>query len=51
MGNRWAGEHVRLRLFDVGSQQTENVEVVELEQIDPVALVGNPMRWEATVHN
>ena len=51
LGNRWAGEHVRLRLFDVGSQQTENVEVVELEQIDPVALVGNPMRWEATVHN
>ena len=51
LGNRWAGEHVRLRLFDVGSQQTENVEVVDLEQIDPVALVGNPMRWEATVHN
>ena len=51
LGNRWAAGRVRLRLFDVGSRQTENVEVVGLEQIDPVVLVGNPARWEATIHN
>jgi len=51
LGNRWAAGRVRLRVFDVGSRQTENVEVVRLEQIDPVVLVGNPARWEATVKN
>ena len=51
LGNRWAAGRVRLRVFDVGSRQTENVEVVRLEQIDPVVLVGNAARWEATVHN
>ncbi len=51
LGNRWAADRVRLRVFDVGSRQTENVEVVSLEQIDPVVLVGNPARWEATIRN
>jgi Aerotolerance regulator N-terminal len=51
LGNRWAADRVQVRLFDVGSQGTENVEVVELNQVDSVALVGNPMRWEATVRN
>jgi len=51
LGNRWAAGHVRLRVFDVGSQKTENVEVVRVEQIDPVVLVSNPARWEATVRN
>ena len=51
LGNRWAGDRVRLRIFDVGSKATENVEVVSLERIDPVVLVGNPVRWEATIRN
>jgi hypothetical protein len=51
LGNRWAGERVRLRFFDVGSPQTDNVAIVGLEQADPVALVGTSIRWEAIVHN
>jgi len=51
LGNRWAGERVRLRLFDVGTPHTENVTLVDLEQSERLALVGNPVRWNAMIRN
>ncbi len=51
LGNRWAADRVRLRVFDVGSKQTENVAVTALEPVESVALVNNPTEWTATIHN
>jgi hypothetical protein len=51
VANRWAAGHVRLRLFDVGSQKMDDVALVSLEQTEGVALVGTPTSWVATVHN
>ncbi len=51
LGSRWAGSQVRLRVFDVGSSQTDNVALVALEQLDRVALVHTPTRFVAEIHN
>ncbi len=51
LGNRWAGERVRLRVFDVGLLENPNVALLGLEQIDRLALVGAPTRFEAEVRN
>ncbi len=40
LGNRWAGGRVRLRIFDVGSQLSDNVSVQALEPVDHVALAA-----------
>ena len=40
LGNRWAAGHVRLRVFDVGTPETNNVALVSLEQVDRLALAG-----------
>ena len=51
LGGRWAGGHVRLRVFDVGVVNTVNVALVSLEQVDRLALVGTPTRFEAQVRS
>lgn len=51
LGNRWAANRVRLRVFDVGITDTANVALVGLEQADRVALVAVPTRFEAEITN
>src|SRR5262249_17443901 len=43
--------HVRLRVFDVGVPETDNVALLGLEQIDRLALAGAPTRFEAELRN
>ncbi len=51
LGNRWAAGRVRLRVFDVGIAQTENIAVTALEPVENVALANNPTDWAAAIHN
>jgi len=51
LGNRWATKQLRMRIFDVGSPRTNNAALVELKQIDRLAMISNPVRWEAVVRN
>jgi hypothetical protein len=51
LATRWASEHVRLRVFDVGIRQTANVALLSLEQLDRLALAGTTTRCEAQVRN
>ncbi|HUY35337.1 MAG TPA: BatA domain-containing protein [Pirellulales bacterium] len=51
LGNRWAGKQLRMRIFDVGSLKTNNAALVDLKQIDRLAMIANPVRWEAVVRN
>ena len=51
LGDHWADSQVRLRIFDVGSDQTENVAITDLRQIDRVSLAGAPTRYEAVIRN
>ncbi|HEX3725413.1 MAG TPA: BatA domain-containing protein, partial [Pirellulales bacterium] len=51
LGSRWASEHVRLRVFDVGVTQATNVALVSLTQADRLALAGTPTRFEAEIRN
>ena len=50
-GTRWAGERVRMRVFDVGDHKTDNLALVGLDQADRLALVGAPTRFEAQIRN
>ena len=47
----WGGDRVRVRIIDVGGLSTRQVALDRLIQADRLALVGSPIRWEATVHN
>ena len=49
--SRWGTERVRVRVFDVGPTATANVALVSLEQVDRLALVGTPTRFEAELRN
>lgn len=51
LGRRLERQRVRVRIYNVGSGRTENLAVQALEQVDPLALVDVPVRWEAVVHN
>jgi Aerotolerance regulator N-terminal len=51
LGSRWAAARVRLRIFDVGIDDAENVALASLAQTDRVALVGVPVRFEAEIKN
>ncbi len=51
IGDRWSSQQVRLRVIDVGPADTSNVALVNLRQIDRLALVDTPTRLEAEIHN
>ena len=51
LGNRWASKQLRMRIFDVGSPKTSNAALVELKQIARLAMIANPVRWQAVVRN
>lgn len=51
IGDRWSSQRVRLRIFDVGSQNTANVSLEDLKQLDRLAMVGAPTNFEAVIHN
>jgi Aerotolerance regulator N-terminal len=51
LGNRWAGARARVRVFDVGVDDTANVALVGLTQLDRVALVSAPTRLEVEIRN
>ena len=47
----WDGDRVRVRIIDVGAVPTRQVALDRLIQADRLALVGTPIRWEATIRN
>jgi hypothetical protein len=47
----WDGDRTRVRIIDVGAVPTREVALDRLVQADRLALVGTPIRWEATVRN
>jgi hypothetical protein len=51
LAERWAGERVRLRIFNVGAASTRQLTIESLKAEDSVAVVGTPARWDAVVHN
>jgi hypothetical protein len=51
LGNRWASARARVRVFDVGVDDTQNVALVSLSQVDRVALVAVPTRFEVEIRN
>ena len=51
VGNRWTGQRARLRVIDVGIPETSNVALLNLRQVDRLALAGTPTRFEAEVQN
>jgi len=51
LGDRWTGQKVQLRVIDVGAPETSNVALINLRQVDRLALAGTPTRFEAEVRN
>lgn len=47
----WGGDRVRVRIVDVGGPSLRQVSLERLVQADRLALVGAPIRWEATIRN
>jgi hypothetical protein len=51
LANRWAASGARLRVFDLGVDETANVALLGLQQADRVPLVAVPTRFEAEIRN
>jgi hypothetical protein len=51
IGDHWSSRQVRLRVIDVGTADTSNVALLNLRQLDRLALVDMPTRLEAEIHN
>jgi hypothetical protein len=51
IANRWAEQGVRLRLVDVGDDETRNLSLESLLPVDRTVLAGAESRWEALVKN
>lgn len=47
----WGGDRVRARIIDVGGVASKQVALDRLVQADRLALIGTPIRWEATIRN
>lgn len=47
----WGGDRVRVRIIDIGATATRQIALEQLVQADRLALVGIPIRWEATIRN
>lgn len=50
-GERWSSSQVEMRIFDAGSDNTANVSLTELKQMERLAMAGAAVPFEATVHN
>ncbi len=51
VSRRWNEEGVRVRVVDVGSDETTNVSLLELLPTDRTVLAGTPSAWEAVIRN
>lgn len=51
VARRWAEQGVRVRLVDVGDDETGNLALESLVPVDRTVLAGAESRWEATVRN
>ncbi|MGH7140310.1 MAG: CARDB domain-containing protein, partial [Pirellulales bacterium] len=51
IGDRWSSQQIEMRIFDAGSENTANVTLAELKQVERLAMVGGATSFEATVHN
>jgi hypothetical protein len=51
IADRWAGENVRLQIFNLGSEASPQLALEELKPIDACALAGATSRWETVIHN
>jgi hypothetical protein len=49
--SHWGGQRVRVRIIDIGTPLARQVALDKLVQTDRLALIGTPIRWEATVRN
>ena len=51
IARRWAEQGVRVRLVDVGDDETRNVALQSLLPVDRTILAGAESRWEASIRN
>ncbi|HTQ40349.1 MAG TPA: BatA domain-containing protein [Pirellulales bacterium] len=51
LADRWVGDDVHLRIFDLGANSTHQLTLEELKAQDPCVLAGVPAHWEAVVRN
>ena len=51
LAEQWQTRDTHLEIFDLGSTTTGNLAVLELSQIEHLALAGTPTHWEAAVRN
>ena len=51
LARRWSEQEVRVRLVDVGADETGNVALVSLTPLDRTILAGAESRWEAVIRN
>src|SRR5262245_10191977 len=51
LADRWAGEEVRLQIFDLGMDSTHQLTLEELKPREPCVLAGVPAHWEAVIQN
>jgi Aerotolerance regulator N-terminal len=51
IARRWREQGVRVRIVDVGAEQTGNVALQSLTPVDRTILAGADSRWEAVIRN
>jgi hypothetical protein len=51
VARRWAEQRVRVRMVDVGADETSNVALESLVPLDRTILAGAESRWEARIRN
>lgn len=47
----WEGERVKVRIVDVGGSFSRQLALERLVRADRLALMGTPIRWDATIRN
>ena len=51
LADRWAADHVRLRIYNLGGDSFHQLALEDLKAQEPCAVAGAGARWEAVVHN
>ena len=51
IARKWAEDGVRVRIFDVGSDDSANVALLAIVPLDRTILAGAESRWEAVIRN